>query len=58
MKVVRHQAVRQAVPAELLDDTTQQPQIALTIVFVEKDPPPFNAASEHMPDVGLGLIAW
>src|SRR4051794_7642006 len=55
--MVRHQAVRKAVPSELLHDTVKQLQIPLAILVVEKDQAPFNPAGEYVPDPRRNFVS-
>ena len=57
MDVIGHEAVREAVPAEGLDDAAKQAEIRPSVVLVEKDQPAFDATSEYVMNAGLGLVA-
>src|SRR3954468_6292075 len=48
VNVVRHEAVREADPAEPQDDHGEQPDVAAVVIVVDKDPPAFNAARIEM----------
>jgi hypothetical protein len=53
MNVVLHQAVGAAVPAKLMNDRTEQPQVLAPILVIEEDRAFLNAAGKDVMDTSF-----